>query len=580
MEAERSKKRIAILGGGPSGLFMYKRLVECGNPDMDISIFERKNALGEGMPYSREGANEEHITNVSDNEIPEMVTSIKEWLKSAPAETLKRFDMTPEKFNEYKVVPRLLFGEYLSAQFDLLQQRAKKAGIATQVHLKTIVTDIVDDPKAQQVRVVTNAAGEEVFDCVIISIGHNWPKKHEGAIPNYFDSPYPPAKLAKKVDYPVAIKGSSLTAIDAVRTLARHNGSFGKLEDGTYIFNLAEESHGFKLVMHSLDGLLPAIRFHLEDSHLSKEAVLDEDDVKKSMEANDGFIPLDYIFEENFKQAFRNEEPEFYDKIRDMRIEDFVEHVMSLRERLDAFQLFKAEYAEAEKSIKRRQSVYWKEMLAILSFAMNYPAKHLSAEDMIRLKKVLMPLISIVIAFVPQSSCREMLALYDAGVLSLVNVDAESRAEPQEKGGAIYHYTAEDGNKQSIAYQLFVDAVGQPHLSYKDFPFKSLLNNGSISPARLKFRNTEEGQKQMDAGNDKVEQDIAGGYYLNVPGITINDNFQVIDKYGAYSDRIYIMAVPYIGGYNPDYSGLDFCEAASARIIKRMMKSEVVSEKV
>ena len=46
-----------------------------------------------------------------------------------------------------------------------------------------------------------------------------------------------------------------------------------------------------------------------------------------------------------------------------------------------------------------------------------------------------------------------------------------------------------------------------------------------------------------------------------MPGITINDNFQVLDKYGAYSDRIYIMAAPYIGGYNPDYSGLDFCEA-------------------
>jgi len=40
----------------------------------------------------------------------------------------------------------------------------------------------------------------------------------------------------------------------------------------------------------------------------------------------------------------------------------------------------------------------------------------------------------------------------------------------------------------------------------------------------------------------------------------------VIDPYGAYNSRIYIMAIPYIGGYNPDYSGLDFCEAASEKI--------------
>jgi epoxyqueuosine reductase QueG len=52
--------------------------------------------------------------------------------------------------------------------------------------------------------------------------------------------------------------------------------------------------------------------------------------------------------------------------------------MMSLRENLDAFTLFKAEYAEAEKSIRLEQSVHWKEMLAVLSFAMNYPAKHFS----------------------------------------------------------------------------------------------------------------------------------------------------------------------------------------------------------
>jgi hypothetical protein len=35
-----------------------------------------------------------------------------------------------------------------------------------------------------------------------------------------------------------------------------------------------------------------------------------------------------------------------------------------------------------------------------------------------------------------------------------------------------------------------------------------------------------------------------------------------------------LMAVPYIGGYNPDYSGLDFSEAASALIIKSIVKVE------
>jgi len=75
--------------------------------------------------------------------------------------------------------------------------------------------------------------------------------------------------------------------------------------------------------------------------------------------------------------------------------------MMKLRNTLDLFLLLKAKYTKAAKSIKRHESVYWKEMLAVLSFAMNHPAKYFSAEDMQRLKKVSMPLILIIIAFVP-----------------------------------------------------------------------------------------------------------------------------------------------------------------------------------
>ena len=128
----------------------------------------------------------------------------------------------------------------------------------------------------------------------------------------------------------------------------------------------------------------------------------------------------------------------------------------------------------------------------------------------------------------------------------------------------------ENGQKQAVYFDTYVDCVGQPHLTFEEFPFKSLLNKGTVCPARLKFRSLEEGRKAMAAGKD-VSQDQHGNYYLKVSGITINDNFQVVDEYGAFNDRVYIMAVPYIGGYNPDYSGLDFSEEASAAIIKTLL---------
>jgi hypothetical protein len=324
-------------------------------------------------------------------------------------------------------------------------------------------------------------------------------------------------------------------------------------------------------VMHSREGLLPAVRFHLEDPHLSKDGTLNKARMQAHRKQNDGFMSLDFLFEKNFKAMFRSKHADFYERIKDIGLEAFVATMMELREHVEPFHLLKAEYVEAERSIKRKESVYWKEALAILSFTMNYPAKYLSAEDDLRLQKVLMPLISIVIAFVPQSSCEEILALHQAGVLSIIAVGADSKVEPNKKGGAIYHYTDEDGRHQAITYKTFVDCVGQPHLNVDDLPYKSLLRKHTVSPAKLKFKDPAAGQAALQNGNDHVETDDKGNYYLQVPGIAINDNYQPVDEYGAYNERIYMMAVPYIGGFNPDYSGLDFCEAASEVIGKSLL---------
>lgn len=567
----KDKKRIAILGGGPSGLFMFKRFVDAKRSDLIVDIFERKKQLGSGMPYSTEGANVEHITNVSGNEIPELVTSIEEWIQTVPRDTLHRFHIDPDNFNDYKVLPRLLFGQYLSAQFKLLQQEAKKIGLLSTVHFDSLVTDIIDYPT--QDMVVVEVGGDTLFeyDQVIICTGHNWPAKHEGIVPGYYDSPYPPAKLAFKVNHPVAIKGSSLTAIDAIRTLARHNGEFS-WKDGKLSYQTAADSAGFKLIMHSRNGMLPAIRFHLEDSHLLKDSILSKEVIEHNRAENEGFLSLDFVFENNFKVLLKDKEPEFYAQIEHLDLEGFVDKMMELRERVEPFNLFKAEYAEAAKSIKRRESVYWKEMLAVLSFAMNYPAKYFSAEDMQRLQKVLMPLISIVIAFVPQSSVEEMLALNEAGVLDIISVGEDSYVAADEKG-ITYHYTDEIKEEVAVSFETYVDCVGQPHLSFEELPYKSLISNDTVSPARLKFRNPQKGLEALQNEDQKVESDGKGNYYLRVSGITINDSFQAIDAYNALNERIYVMAVPYIGGYNPDYSGLDFCEAASASIAKSILNN-------
>ena len=567
MISTKSKKGIAIIGAGPSGLFLYKRLIEAGHENFTVDIFEAKMDTGSGMPYSHEGANCEHITNVSGNEIPKIVTPVIDWLATLPGDELKKYGIELDSFNSYKVLPRLLFGEYLNAQFNLLLQKGEQAGIITRLHPACMVTDITDLPGKNKMFVEVNGKDAYEFDHVIICTGHKWPLTYEGKIDGFFDSPYPPAKLAVRFNHPIALKGSSLTAIDAIRTLARQHGSFIEETPHKLIFVPDKKARKFKIVMYSLDGLLPGIRFHLDDPRLSNESVLSKEDISKHMAENGGFLSLDFIFEKDFKNLLQEKDPALYKRIKNMSMEEFVGEMMSMRERIDPFVLFKREYAEAEKSITRKESVHWKELLAVLSFAMNYPAKHMSAEDMLRLKKVLMPLISIVIAFVPQSSCEELIALHEANKLELISVGEDSHIEVSAGGNKIYHHTDEAGEHYQTHYETYIDCTGQQHLSLEDFPFKSLLKNDVLTPARLKFRSAESAEAMLRQGNKDIEPGNNNDFYLKVPGIAITDSFSAVGNSGAANPRIYIMAVPYIGGYNPDYSGLDFCEEASGLIV-------------
>lgn len=560
------QKKIAIIGGGPSGLFVYKRIVENAPENITVEIFETGTSLGSGMPYSEQGASREHITNVSGNEIPEIMLSLKEWIKILPKEKLDFFQIDINTFSDYRVLPRLLFGEYLTDQFELLRAQAKTMGIVTKIHYATRVTDVMDLPEKNKTRICVGDHGSFEFDFVIICTGHEWPLIKEGQIPGYYDSPYPPTKLRNLYNHPVALRGSSLTAIDAVRTIARSNGRFVHHDQHHVSYIPAPETPNFKIVMYSRNGLLPAVRFHLDDPRLKNKSLLSTEEIENHRRNNQGFLSLDFIFQKDFKDVVKRKDPTFYELIKDMEIEEFVQCMMGMRKSVDPFNFFKAEYEEAKVSIRRHESVYWKEMLAILSFAMNYPAKHFSAEDMLRLQKVLMPLISLVIAFVPQSSCEELIALHDAGKLELVAVGEDSHLDTEHRK-IEFHFIEEGGQERSLVFKTFIDCVGQRHLSMNDFPFESLITDGTISAAKLKFRSPGKGKALEQKDTRKVTNSSDNLYYLKVPGIAIDDKFRVISKTGQSNARIHMMAVSYLGGYNPDYSGLDFCEEASKIIV-------------
>ncbi|MBE0392429.1 hypothetical protein [Flavobacterium sp. PL002] len=132
------------------------------------------------------------------------------------------------------------------------------------------------------------------------------------------------------MNHEVAIKGASLNAIDAVRTLARHNGLFKKCENGSVKYVLNEESKNLKLVLHSRGGFLPAVRFNLEDSRLKEDYLVTEEQIERNKKENDGFLSLDFLFRNNFIESFREKDPKLYSRIKEMILEEFVADMMEM----------------------------------------------------------------------------------------------------------------------------------------------------------------------------------------------------------------------------------------------------------
>ncbi|KQR94797.1 hypothetical protein ASG01_02710 [Chryseobacterium sp. Leaf180] len=555
---------ITLVGGGPAALFMMKHIVSQNLKPEKITIIERYDRLGVGMPYGKYGSKKEHIANVSANELPELFEDVKSYISKHPADNFPEYYKNGN-INEYEVLPRLFLGDYLENQFDSYIKYARKSGIIVDILLETEVTDIKPS-HGDSFTVITDS--EKIHtDLVVICTGHFWGKTHENSTENWYDSPYPPSKFTSENNYPAAVRGTSLTAVDAVKTISRLNGIYKENADGSLKYVLNENSPDFKIDMFSKGGYLPALRFHSEDDSFSTDWTMSLDEIFDYKKKNGGFVDLDYVFKEKFKSPLKIKDPKFYEQIKDLSIEEFVEKMMEIRKSKDSFDLFSEEFREAEKSIKKHQSISWKETLSAFSYAVNYPAKHFSAEDMIRLRKTLMPLITIIIASLPQSSYRELVALHDAKIISLICVDENSHVEPHQKSGCIYHYTDEDGNAHEKHYRLYIDAIGQQPLEFNDVPFDGLKSNGVVSPGYLSFKNFEEGKLMFEKGDPMVKEGGNNNFYMKVKGLGINDHFQAIDSFGVAKENLFIMSVPFIGGLNPDYSGLDFCDTVSEKIV-------------
>lgn len=549
---------IAVVGCGPTGLYFLKNIVEVGSPNIVLTFFSATEKLGQGMPYDPSWVGSETLANIACEEIPDLVVPPHEWLAEQSDTWLAERGIRRDQIGPSLIPSRQILGEYFSAQFALLVEKARSRGVTVQYLMGVQVNDIeaITGARFELVFRETASSGPQRlgFDKVVIATGHEWPTEPP-RFKRYLPSPWPISVLTSFDAKSIGIIGSSLSAVDVCLEIARRNGEFHRDFDGRLEFVPNGEAGDLRIVMHSRRGLLPSQRFHFEYPRIQVHQYMSEKEIRDHIAENGGYLSLDFLFDKSLKQAVAEKSASLHAQIANMDVESFVAFMYRRRQKHDQFDLLRQEYAVSFASIRNREPIFWKEILDDVAYTLNFYAKYLNQRDFLRARDRLMPLVSHVVAFLPQQSCEQLLALHDAGCLGHATISADwSLTEDPDTSKLQLSHISADGAQQSEPYDLIIDCRGQRPAPFEQFPFQTLCRQGLISPARI-------GSRREHAAPGDTDVMLVGG-------VDIDDEFRSIDLKGRRNNALFVLAGPHIHGLYPYHSGLPFCNEASKTVAR------------
>ena len=586
-------KNIAIIGAGPTTLFLLQHILENANKLLpifkEITVFEKSKNLGSGMPYNSETTDIYNIANICCEEIPKLPQSLNNWILSQSDTFLKKWKIDRDSFKEHELYSRIILGMYFKKQFDILIQELKSKGFKVIKHPKSEIKDIKIDNNIFSV--IEKSGASKNFKKVVIATGHDF-KSNDTNEKNYFKTPWPIQKLLPKksqyYNYPIGILGASLSAFDVVTSLAHRHGKFFE-KDGILKFKLNKEALEFKIILHSLNGWLPHLQYEqLEPMrevyrHATREQVLD-------LVSRNGFISLKDFFDKIARKALiialKKDKKTQLARQLSLKNFDWIDLINILSEEheyVNSFNGMEKELQDAESNLRNNQPTYWMETLDDLMYCLNFHSELISAEDHIFLRKEIMPFLMNVIAALPLKSAKILIALKNAKCIELIQGKVEILEEQIQKQEIRIKITDEKNNFKIEKYKMFVNCTGQQTIDVKDYPFDSLKNKGIISPAIAYF---EDENLIESFKNSKWEQKISkhnNKNILDLGGIAIDYDFKIIKNNNDIQENLYDLSCAHISGIRPYSYGLQASDANAAILVASWLylkKEKITLEKI
>lgn len=584
MATRENLSKIAVIGSGASAIYLLRHLLRhrdvLQEVIQEIAIFEKDDALGMGMPYNPRTTDLYNLSNISSEELPELLTPFVDWLNAQSEERLAELGLANEKISASGVYNRLALGQYLQAQYRGIVAALNEAGIRVTEHANAEVTDLVCPPGADYVELRIINGTKHRFTKVVISTGHVW-KDEDDAENGHYASPWPIQKILPAAgtfhNFRIGTLGASLSAFDVVSSLSRRHGTFTTSADGTMRFIPVEGAENFRLAMHAANGWLPHLQYEQEEPlrqiyrHVDRESLL-------ALREENGQLRLatyfDRVCRPALSEAFaRDGITTVVDKLADpaFSLSDFIALMSERHEYTNAFEGMREEMKEAKRSVEGDRPIHWKEVMDDLMYGLNFHAEMLPAEDHILFHRTVMPFLMSVIAAMPLPSGNLLLALYAAGRIEII--PGFATVVEDHPPGVTTVEVDDEGVQSSVDYRMFVRCNGQQAVGLAEYPFRTLVEQGTVRRARTKFADPYAAQELLETEqSDRVYQQD-GDYFYYTGGTEIDARYRVIGEDGQPNDRINDITFTHTTGSRPYSYGLQACSATSQIVVAAWVKS-------
>ena len=463
---------VAIVGSGPTGLYLLHRLIQSDQPLM-VTLFEAGPLAGVGLPYDPERATVSMLANIASIEIPPLGETYLDWLKRQPEAILRVYGVDPDSLHERQFLPRLLLGAWFRDSLERMVEDGRARGHQVAVRESCRVTDVA--PVGSDLRVSFGAGESLLFSHVVLATGHDWPDDPDTQA-RVFVSPWSGLIEAEVPAARVGVMGTSLSGIDAAMAVACQHGGFTL--DGS-VFVPASASGGLKISLMSRQGLLPEADFWCplpyQPLHHVTEAALE----REVSQGAAGLLDRLWVL---FVREIAAADPGYAEAtgIAHLSPEGFAKAYFAPRLAADPFVWAEANLAEVDRNAAVRRTVGWRYAILRMHEPMETMVSHLDETERARFEALKRVFIDNYAA-VPPQSIRRLLALHRAGVLEVLALGDDYALEHE---GDLTRIQDSDGTVH--LFDTFIDARGQKALGAGDLPFPALRKSLHVDgPVRM-----------------------------------------------------------------------------------------------